>query len=247
MRTRKEYEVVMGLCADGINNSEISRRTNIPRRTIVDWVLGKIIIENEPDTEPTLYLEKIKQEYCYLLGAYLGDGYIDIVRKTHRLRITCDAKYPHVIERIENSIKAVLPNNKVGRVIRHSGACVDVYVFSNMLPILFPHLGIGKKHERKIIIQTWQKDIIQTNSTALLQGLFDSDGSWFSYQGTEYIELCNCSVDIINLWRDAWKNQNVNVTENWHKQKNCATRCTARVRSRDYLKASAVLKKKTEL
>ena len=49
------------------------------------------------------------------------------------------------------------------------------------MDILFPHLGNGKKHNRKIVLLEWQNRIIDPIQT--LKGLFHSDGCYY----TEYV------------------------------------------------------------
>ena len=55
-------------------------------------------------------------EYVYLLGMYLGDGYIASHRRgVHKLRVTLDTKYPGIISECETAMRAVAPRNAVRR------------------------------------------------------------------------------------------------------------------------------------
>jgi hypothetical protein len=99
-------EQAMRLIAAGINDCEISRRMGIPRGTIRDWrrptnVPRKPAIPRE--TCPRCWrsakpLRFTAEDYCELLGLYLGDGCVSAGARTMRLRIAMDAKYPRIIE-----------------------------------------------------------------------------------------------------------------------------------------------------
>jgi hypothetical protein len=43
-------------------------------------------------------------------------------------------------------------------------------------PCLFPQHGPGRKHERRIALARWQRDIVTAHPAAFLRGLFHSDG-----------------------------------------------------------------------
>jgi len=90
--------------------------------------------------------------YSYLLGQYLGDGWIgsNWPRGVHRLEIACCADYPGIIAEVEQAIGAVAPLNAVGHRRKPGIALVSSY--SKHWPCLFPQHGPGKKHERPIIL-----------------------------------------------------------------------------------------------
>ena len=44
-------------------------------------------------------------------------------------------------------------------------------------PCLFPQHGPGRKHERPILLQAWQREVVEAHPAAFLRGLFHSDGS----------------------------------------------------------------------
>jgi hypothetical protein len=124
--------------------------------------------------------------YTYLLGLYLGDGYlVTFPRSVYKLRITCANRYPDLIRQCELAMINVLPN-KVGRAAKQG--CVDVYSLSKHWPCLFPQHGPGRKHERKIELATWQQDLVDADPRPLLRGLLHSDGcrvlNWVN--GTPY-------------------------------------------------------------
>ena len=77
-----------------------------------------------------------KELQAYIIGVALGDGNLSNVRKTTRLRISCDTKYPFLLNKIYNSLQLLLPSNKVN-VIKKQLHCSDIYVYSNLLEKLF--------------------------------------------------------------------------------------------------------------
>lgn len=97
------------LAEEGFNQSQIGRLTGIPRCTVGDWVrLGP------PDSRPgrrrrTKAIDPAAvppRAYSYLLGLYLGDGYICRMARTWRLRIALDSRYPGIIEGARSAIAA---------------------------------------------------------------------------------------------------------------------------------------------
>jgi transcriptional regulator with XRE-family HTH domain len=81
VRSREEVERVLRLAGDGTSQAEIARQTGIPRLTISGWVRGKV---PRPRDVPALDGDA----YSYLLGMYLGDGYIARFPRASCLRIT---------------------------------------------------------------------------------------------------------------------------------------------------------------
>jgi hypothetical protein len=190
VRSREEVALVLTLAAEGLNNSEIARRTGIPRGTIRIWRAGRL-----PNFERALAtctvcagnpLALPQAPYTYLLGLYLGDGSLAAhPRGVYRLRITCAYKYPELIRSCETAMSEVLPN-KVYRVAKVG--CCDVSSYSKHWPCLFPQHGPGRKHERKIELTGWQQELVDLDPRPLLRGLLHSDGcrvlNWVN--GTPY-------------------------------------------------------------
>ena len=207
MRSSKEVESVRRMIAEGLNDCEISRRTQIPRATIRDWRHGKA-----PDFQARLSLcavcqgqpaELPQSPYTYLLGLYLGDGCLSFVhRGVYKLRIACANAYPDLRRRCEVAIATVLPSNKVGQVPRVG--CVEIYSVSKHWPCLFPQHGPGVKHKRKIELTDWQQELIDRDPRPLIAGLIHSDGcrvlNWVN--GTPYprYHFTNHSDDIKGIF-----------------------------------------------
>src|SRR4051794_7618216 len=99
--------------------------------------------------------------YAYLLGLYLGDGYIALhPRGVYRLRVTLDSKYPGIVAECAAAMQQVLPASKVGHFLRPSHD-EEVNAYSKAWPCLFPQHGPGKTHEREIELAPWQEDMVR--------------------------------------------------------------------------------------
>lgn len=157
-----------------LDQSEIARCTGIPRGTVRDWVK-----KGAPGRRRARWIDPAdvpKQEYAYLLGLYLGDGYICRTGRTFRLRIAMDSRYPAIIEEARASVAAVLAPNH-GSVQRYPGNMVEVCGYSSSLPRLFPQHGPGPKDQRPIVLESWQEEIVDDPPEQFLRGLIHSDGS----------------------------------------------------------------------
>jgi hypothetical protein len=194
MRSQEEVALVLGLARQGLNDCEIARRTGIPRGTVRDWRAGRTpdfernatrsarscaVCRGEPLSLPQAW-------YTYLLGLYLGNGYIaSHPRGVYRLRISCANAYPELIRRCQSAMVAVLPS-KVSLV--PCQGCTEVASYSKHWPCLFPQHGPGLKHQRKIELTAWQQDLVDADPRPLLRGLLHSDGcrvlNWVN--GTPY-------------------------------------------------------------
>jgi len=69
---------------------------------------------------------------------------------------------------------ARLSGNLVGSVA--SIGCSDHYCYWKHWPCLFPQHGPGRKHERPIVLTTWQQEIVDAHPWPLIRGLIQSDG-----------------------------------------------------------------------
>jgi hypothetical protein len=112
--------------------------------------------------------------YAALLGYYLGDGTISTHRGRGVLRVSCDRAYPGIIRDVTQQIEATRPTRSVFLV----SAPGVVVVQSNWKhwPCLFPQHGPGRKHQRILVLEPWQQEIVDAFPAAFLRGLFHSDG-----------------------------------------------------------------------
>jgi hypothetical protein len=83
-----------------MNDCAIARETGIPRSTIKDWRSGKARTAPRSGERCSHDFRALPpDQYCYLLGVYLGDGYVAPSRRgVWRLRVTLDAAYPGIVE-----------------------------------------------------------------------------------------------------------------------------------------------------
>lgn len=113
--------------------------------------------------------------YAYLLGQYLGDGYLaQHARGVHALRISCCADYPGILSETQSAVRAVAPNER-SCLVRAPGV-LEVKSYSKAWPCLLPQHGPGRKHERPIALVDWQQPIIDRHAGPFLRGLIHSDG-----------------------------------------------------------------------
>ncbi|WP_246159380.1 transcriptional regulator [Nocardioides antri] len=113
-------------------------------------------------------------QYSALLGFYLGDGHISRAPRYYRLRITCDQSMPGIIRDVVDCIGAVRPSGKIF-LSSHPGA-VDVISNWQHWPCLFPQHGPGRKQERPIALEDWQRRVVADHQAHFLRGPFHSDG-----------------------------------------------------------------------
>ena len=113
--------------------------------------------------------------YAYLLGMYLGDGYLTrFPRDVWALRIFQDARYVDLVQDTVQAIEAILPNR--ASLIKQPGMIV-IAAYSKHWIHLFPQHGPGYKYLRKIALEPWQRPFVDDCPEAFLRGLIHSDGS----------------------------------------------------------------------
>jgi hypothetical protein len=220
VRSIEEVNRVLALVDEGLNDCEISRRTQIPRGTVRDWRRGRTPRRGplrariapqdscsrcgHPKHDPAgLPLS----EYAYLLGLYLGDGTISRAQRgVFKLRVILDVKYPGIIDECAIAMALVCPSSKVNRVARVG--CIEVYSYSKAWPCLFPQHGPGMKHTRPIWLASWQEALADRAAGHLMRGLIHSDGcrviNRVTVKGKEYryprYFFCNHSADIRGIF-----------------------------------------------
>jgi hypothetical protein len=222
MRSSEQVKSVLALAASGKTAFAIARETGIPRSTVRDWMAGRV-----PDTAagedvacarcgaPRHRLEQLPAEYVYLLGLYLGDGCISAhPRGVYRLRLFLDARYPEILSGGEAALRRVFPANRINRLARSGGftnsapsSNIELSVYSKALPCLFPQHGEGRKHERTIALEEWQRLLVERHPDQLLRGLIHSDGCRFVNTGRNWrhprYSFSNASHDIRTIFCDA--------------------------------------------
>ena len=114
--------------------------------------------------------------YAYLLGAYLGDGYVANTGRSFQLVVTLDAVYPDIVEECRAAIVLSLPVTRPRAHAHPVHRSVRVTAGSQKWPDLFPQMGPGRKHERPIVLAPWQREIVDAHPWPFVRGLIHSDG-----------------------------------------------------------------------
>ncbi len=73
----------------------------------------------------------------------------------------------------------MFPHNSVNVTHLDAGATTVLSVYSRHLPCLLPQHGAGKKHDRPIVLERWQEELVAQAPWSLLRGLLWSDGCFF--------------------------------------------------------------------
>jgi hypothetical protein len=167
--------------------------------------------------------------YAYLLGLYLGDGHISLNKRgVYVLSIFQDNHYPGLIEEYRDVIKAVKPGARPH--LSPKKGCTAVQVYSKHWVCLFPQHGNGVKSKRPIVLEPWQREIVELDPWPFLRGLIFSDGcritNWstrlvrgepkryeypryfFSNRSEDILGLCTWALDLLDI---AWRRSNA-----WH-------------------------------
>lgn len=150
-----------------------------------------------------LVSDQQRKPYAYLLGIYLGDGYLAGIPRSCALVVACDASYTEIIERCSKTMSELHPLRRVRRSKVMRG-CVVLTSSGWRWLALFPHHGKGRKHERRIELRDWQREIIAEWPIDFIRGLIESDGcrSIRRQDGKDYpfYSFNNRSEDILQLF-----------------------------------------------
>lgn len=182
-RPPEQVEAARQLRALGFNNCQISRELTIPRGTIRDWLnprghdrQHKVDLRRtaRPCQRCNRTEASLGVDYVYLLGLYLGDGYIAAHPKgVWRLRIVQDQRYTGLISECRLAMSAVTPTRV--SIVKALG-CVVITSYWKHWTHLFPQHGEGPKWLRRITMDPWQQALIDSYPGQLVRGLIHSDG-----------------------------------------------------------------------
>jgi hypothetical protein len=219
MRTLEELNFIQELISQGKNQSQISKETGIHRK-----VISKIVKEHFLEAyskaklfDPSKLTKEQEKAYSYILGQYLGDGHISLMRKkVYRLTISGDIKYHNIIQEVKDKLSIILPKNSPNLAFKKTQGkvnCVAIQVSSKKIKDMFPQHGKGPKHLRPIKLEPWQEDIVKAFPKDFLRGLIHSDGSRYVTKTTakESTRYCftNASTDIIALCCNVLQEMNI--------------------------------------
>jgi len=211
-RAAEDVRESLELARQGLSAAEVAVRVGVPRSTVRDWLGGRIPTRYQRggtgcvDCGAIHDLGELPAAYVYLLGMYLGDGCLSAhPRAVFKLRISLDARYPGIALECEHAIRAVMPKNSVGRV--DCGGWLELYSYSKSWPCLFPQHGPGRKHERRIELVDWQREMVNDRPELLLRGLLHSDGCRFQNTGRGWVHpryaFANLSEGIKRIFCEA--------------------------------------------
>ena len=163
------------LHARGLSIAAIHRSLGVSRAAIAAWLINPaparpvharcFICRGQDCAEPATY--------AYLLGQYLGDGYLVTTARVPRLRVACADAYPGVAADVDHALETISGNQvSVTRGVgRSDHACRWTH-----WPCLLPQHGPGRKHQRPIVLADWQQAIVGEHPWPLIRGLIHSDG-----------------------------------------------------------------------
>lgn len=209
-------EHALSLLHSGLNDCEVARRTGISRSTIRDWRRPRYIPSSTSRaaarnsvTCPRCWqagrpMAFTSEDYAELLGLYLGDGYVVRMPRTWRFQLYLDSKHTQIVRDSRALFRRCFPHNDVGTVYGHEGRMTVLSVYSAHLPCVFPQHGEGMKHLRQIVLDDWQRMIVEEAPWSFLKGCIRSDGCSFinrtgPYEYLSY-QFANHSSDILDLF-----------------------------------------------
>jgi hypothetical protein len=192
----------------GCNDCEIGRRLGVPRTTVRDWrhprYIRAVLEHCARCWLPMTDVAFTPEDYAELLGLYLGDGHISQLARTQRLRLSLDSRYPEIVADTHALLRRCFPANATGIVLADRGATTVLVVYHQHLSCLFPQHGPGKKHERRIGLEPWQAELVDTAPWRFIRGCIRSDGCAFVNRTGPYEYLSygfsNYSPDILELF-----------------------------------------------
>jgi hypothetical protein len=140
---RRSYDAVVSLLGTGLSDYRIAKLTGVGRGTVRRWRL----IGRPPWTVEMSQLEadwavSDGPAYCYLLGAYLGDGTV-CVQKGKWLQIVNDRRYPGITQEICAAMAVTFPPRRPRVHPSHVGES-DIACISHPAVLrAFPQHGPG--------------------------------------------------------------------------------------------------------
>lgn len=128
----------------------------------------------------------------------MGDGNLSNPNgRAVRLRVTCDLKYPGILERIQSAIQKLLPKNKVS-IVKCKSHCCNVSCYSNKWEsFLGWKAKSGPKYKQNISVPVWIKKN-KKYSIACIRGLFETDGSIYNDRGYKMASFVTIIPDLAN-------------------------------------------------
>ncbi|MBG0829593.1 hypothetical protein HS041_17640 [Planomonospora sp. ID67723] len=229
MHPRETVDRALRLSALGLVDREVADLCGVSLGAVQKWRTGSRRTNNDEDVRrhhscPRCHGRELDHEaYAYLLGLYLGDGHIVLCRKgVYQLSLFCGNDWPGLIEAAADTMATVMPTSSVSR--RSLQGCTEVKSYSKHWLCLFPQHGPGRKHERRITLEPWQREISEEHPGLFVRGLMHSDGCrsmnrvrrhfngsdhWYEYprylftnESRDILELCGEALTLLGVdWR----------------------------------------------
>ena len=171
----------------------------MPRTIVRDWRHGKGLSQSgticprcwRPSLRPIVFSAA---DYSELLALYLGDGHIVRTGRSDRLRIFLDTRYTEIISDARALLRRCFPAHSVGVSRSRKGTTTIVSLYSTHLACLFPQHAPGGKHDRSIVLEPWQADILERDPWPFLRGCIRSDGCAFVNRTGPYEYLAHAAT-----------------------------------------------------
>lgn len=224
MRDPEIFHEALRMLGNGQNAHEVATILGVPWGTVRYWHQGRRDearrVNGSGPTPVQCSLGKCPwmsrldgAAYTYLLGAYLGDGTIQKVRRTAQLRVFLDDGYPAIQNEVADAM-ATATGATVSRGRRPG--CTAVSSYSIHWRCVFPQHGTGRKHLREIWLADWQQRFTDEYPEQLLRGLIHTDGcrSRNIVKGKDYpkYEFKNQSLDIHVIFQQAARSLGLRYT-----------------------------------
>jgi hypothetical protein len=176
-RSPEDTSAVSSLIGRSLSDYEIGRRTGISRSSIQRWRTQGI--PRRDCNKPSEWRPTDPRSYCYLLGIYLGDGYLSKTSsRSPILEVSLDPRYPGIVNECLVGIqRTVGAKPRASRRTTPKGEAIRLVASSPLWTSAFPQHGPGKKHERAIALAGWQQDLVDQFPKQFLRGLVHADGS----------------------------------------------------------------------
>ena len=176
-RSSDDTSAVSQLFGKGLSDYEIGRRTGISRSSVQRWRTKGV--PRRGRSRPLEWRPPDPCSYSYLLGIYLGDGYLSKASTPSPvLEISLDPQYPGIVDECLAAIQCTvetkprsLPTNDPERRSDSLGRG------ESPLAAGLPSARAGKKHERAIALANWQQDLVDRFPRQFLRGFIHADGS----------------------------------------------------------------------
>jgi hypothetical protein len=117
-----------------------------------------------------------RRSYSYLLGMYLGDGWVGPPGRPTRLCFTLDSAYPAIIAETIAATQTAALGSPVTTWRRRVDRGIVINCYAGHWGSAFPQYGPGRKHQRPIALTDWQREVVDAHPEPFLRGLIHSDG-----------------------------------------------------------------------